>query len=68
MHLPNHSQFSAALQQPRRRPPSRPSLFAAWLAVWRDAPADVRLDFLRLALVTPAMLNVFALLWWMSPA
>jgi hypothetical protein len=36
--------------------------------VWRDAPADVRLDFLRLALVTPAMLNVFALLWWMSPA
>jgi hypothetical protein len=36
--------------------------------VWREAPAEARLDLLRLAVMTPAMLNVFVLLWWMSPA
>ena len=68
MHLPNHSQFGAALQQPRQRPASTPTLFAAWRAVWREAPADVQRDLLRLAFMTPAMLEVFVLVWWMTPA
>jgi hypothetical protein len=68
MHLPDHSQFSVALQQPRRQPASTPALFAAWRAVWREAPANARLDLLRLALMTPAMLIVFTLLWGMTPA
>lgn len=68
MHLPDHSQFSAGLHQPRPQPASTPSLFAAWRAVWREAPDEARLDLLRLALMTPAMLNVFVLLWWWTPA
>jgi hypothetical protein len=68
MHLPNHSQFRAALHQPRPQPASTPSLFAAWRTVWREAPAEARRDVLCLALMTPAMLIVFAAVWWMTPA
>jgi hypothetical protein len=68
MHLPDHSQFSAGLHQPRLRPTSTPSLFAAWRALWREAPAEMRRNVLRLTFMTPAILEVFALIWWMSPA
>lgn len=45
-----------------------PSLFAAWAHLWRTAPAGDRRDVLRLALLTPALILIFAGLWRMLPA
>lgn len=68
MHLPDHSQFDAALQQPRPQLAPQRTLFAAWRALWRSAPAKTRLDLVRLALMTPAMMICFAVVWWVLPA
>ena len=67
MHLTDHSPFAAVLQQPRQRPASTPSLFAAWRDLWRSTPADIRRDVITLFGITPMLVEAFILAWVMLP-
>ncbi|MFC0206409.1 hypothetical protein [Novosphingobium soli] len=67
MHLPHHSQFAAALQQPRRRPVSTSSPFGAWRDLWRCTPATVRRDTMAGLLLVPTLVIGFAVAWGLLP-